>query len=265
MVSKDIQIQTETGEVMDWSELDGIDFGDTGIEEVKPYFPNVKVVQGSSGMAGASKHGGHFWHSDSQEFSEDLDIVPMLRRETRALFGTGDSKPMCTSNDGKFPLDNQRLWDGRHVISVGEGDSNIRQVDVPKVAPNGCANCVFSEWPKGGKPVCPSSDVWLVNRGTDEKPDLAQLRLSGMSIGPMIAWVKREVKPRSLAPFFYRLRLSNKEHVEGTRKWQDLVVESTKRTPREIRATGDLLNRYRAEFDDRPLVEPTKDAWEEEA
>ena len=264
MVSKDIQIQ---GEVMDWSELDGIDFGDTGIEEVKPYFPNVKVVQGSSGMAGASKHGGHFWHSDSQEFSEDLDIVPMLRRITSAVFIEGDNKPVCASNDGKFPLPDQRLWDGRTEIATGVGE-NVKHVDVPTpgVQPLSCAACPFSKWPEGGgKPVCPESHVWLVNRGTDEHPDLAQLRLSGMSIGPMIAWVKREVKPRSLAPFFYRLRLSNREHVEGTRKWQDLVVESTKRTPREIRATGDLLNRYRAEFDDRPLVEPTKDAWEEEA
>lgn len=158
-MTTDIKVLDEKGEIVSWDDLA---WEDTGIGNVAPSFPIIKIVQGTSTMEGAGKHGGDFWRSDTEEFYSELDVVPLLRRETRALFEQGNNSPICMSPDGVAPLSNQPLWMSTNITTIDMGQKGIHPV--PEFAPENCAACPFSQWGEDGTPpLCGSSDVLLVD------------------------------------------------------------------------------------------------------
>lgn len=61
--------------------------------------PVLKIVQGTSRMEGANRHGGDFYNTISQGFTETLKVVPLTCKHARQLFGDEGDKPECRSDD----------------------------------------------------------------------------------------------------------------------------------------------------------------------
>ncbi len=242
-MTTDIKVLDEKGEIVSWDDLQ---WEDTGIGNVAPSFPIIKIVQGTSTMEGAGKHGGDFWRSDTEEYASTLDVVPLLRRETRALFEQGNNSPICMSPDGVKPLANQPVWMSTNITTIDMGQKGIHPV--PEFAPDNCASCPFSQWGEdGAPPLCGSSDVLLV----DVDGDLAQLRIGGKSIGVVKNFIRRRLATKRLPLFAFRLRLSTVEKSEPGKKWHELVIVPEALTPTEARQYNDLLAQYRSAFDAR--------------
>lgn len=188
-----------------------IDFESDGNEDIAPSFPIIKLVQSTSSMKDASRHAGEFWHSDYEDYTPNLDVVALLKRDTRAYFLDGQDQPACASNDGVKPRDNQPLWTG-------------------KEQPPTCAECPFSQWGQNDEPpVCRESIVLLVDRAVDDdagEPDLAQLRLNAMSFRPYKRFVSRKLAPKKLPMYTQRLHLTTNEKHDAGKKWFELVIEN---------------------------------------
>lgn len=237
MVS-DIQIQTATG-LVSWDEYRGDGWEDSGIGHIRPSFPIIKIVQGTSTMPAASRHGGDFWHSDWEIYTPELEGVALVMRETRAMFLQNASEPSCRSNDGVAPAPEQPQWVGTN-------------------APKACADCPFSQWgPNGEAPTCKTSLVLLIDRG---KGDLAQLRVAGKSMRVLRSFISRKCAPKRLPLYAYRLVMNTVTHAEEGKKWHELNIAGTLMAPTESRAYSDLLRAYRAEFE-RTLHEEGEVEW----
>lgn len=225
-----LEVVNEHGEIVKWEDFGQADWEDDGTEDVQPSFPYIKITQGTSTMEGAGKHGGDFWHSDTEEYTPTLNVVALVMRETRALFGDENSEaPACVSADGHAPLPDQPQWSGA-------------------VQPETCGDCPFSSWgPNNEAPKCKASKVLLVDRGAG---DLAQLRVSGKSIKPLRQFIARRCKPKRRPLYSFRLELSTRELSEPGKKWHELVVDAEDLTPQEAMGYSELLRAQRTAFEE---------------
>ena len=213
-------VEPESTALVSWAEFEGIE---DGSEDVLPQFPIVKIVQATSGMEGAQKHGGEFWRSDTEEFLPSLDFVPLFMKETRAHFLEGDAQPVCVSADGKAPLPGQRLWAEEYKDLLLDNGWQIFD------QPVSCADCPFSQWVDNNPPLCGGSIVVLGDLGGG---DLVQLRISGKSIKPWRSFVARLVTAKKRPLCSYRLNLYTEAKQEGAQKrWQELRVQAESLTP----------------------------------
>ncbi len=229
-----LQVRDENNKIVLWEDFGGADWEDDGTEEIQPSFPYIKMVQGSSQMDGAGKHGGDFWHSDSEGYTSEIVGVALVMRDTRALFRDGIEGPTCLSVDGVQPLPDQPEW----------GEANGPQ-------PLKCADCPLSQWGEDNeKPACKASKVLLIDRGDG---DLAQLRVSGKSIKPLRQFVARRCKPKRIPLYAFRLALTTRELAEMGKdgkphKWHELVVAGDLMQPAEAMRYSDMLRLQREKF-----------------
>lgn len=223
-----LQIVDESGEIVSWEDFGQYDFEDDGTEEIRPSFPNIKLVQSTSSMEGATQNVGKFWHSDRETFEYPLEVVALARRETRALFEEGRLEPACLSIDGKAPLPNQPKWAG-------------------SAQPAACAECPFSSWGEDNSPPpCGKSEVLLVDRGDG---DLAQFRVNGTGIKPLRQFIARRCKPKHLPLYAFRLTFTASEMVGPGKKWQQLEVDGDLQTPAVAQRYSDMLRSQREAFE----------------
>lgn len=209
MTTRDLAT-TDRGALAAWQ---GFEWESDGTEDIAPSFPVIKIVQPTSSMEGASKHGGEFYRTDTGEFYAHLDVVPLVQRETRALFEEGHDLPSCLSVDGHVPLPNQPLW-----------------TDDPNGQPLNCdTDCPMSQWIDNEPPRCKLSYVVLC----DLDGELVQLRIGGKSMKPWKNYVARRLRPRKLPLCSHNLTLKTVERNEPGKRWNELVIEPTPLTPEE--------------------------------
>ncbi len=214
-------------------------FESDGTEDVAPSFPYIKLVQATSSMEGASKHAGDFWRSDTETYHNPLDVVALFQKQTRAFFKEGENQPACRSNDGITPAPNQPLWENM-------------------AAPASCADCPFSVWGEDGTPSeCSKSTVVLV----EHEGELAQLRLSGTSIGPWRRFIASKLKSKKLPLCSQRLSLTTVEKSKPGKKWFELMVDAERMPDAEARAYNAIIAYERGRFE-RATDEPHDDGWE---
>ncbi|MCR4340620.1 MAG: hypothetical protein NUW01_12135, partial [Gemmatimonadaceae bacterium] len=192
-------------------------------------------------MDGAEKHVGEFWHSDRETFDATLDVVGLVKRETRAIFEEGSDTPACMSIDGKVPQPNMPLWT-KEFITLRDGEKAVPF----SVAPSACELCPFSQWQGETPPACQASYVILVDRGSD---DLAQLRIKGKSLKPYREFVKRKLAPKRLPLFLFRLSLSNRIHAEPGKKWAELEIDSVPLSEDDAHHYNQILRAHRQRFE----------------
>lgn len=243
MASKQVTTIQETP-LAAWKDAAGNDWEDDGTSDAQPIFPVIKIVQGTSTMDGAGRHGGDFWHSDSETFDSTLNVVALLKRETRAMFEADSDAPVCMSADGVFSLPNMPLWDGRETVIAG-GEERFVPISVDtKVA---CEGCPFSRWQEDGTPPpCKQSSVLLVDRG---EAGLAQLRVAGKSLKPLRQFIGRKCAPKKIPLYAYRLTLSTEEKNEPGKKWHQLVIAGELMSPTVAKGYSDQLRAQRERFD----------------
>lgn len=207
----------------------------SGIEDIQPAFPFIKIVQATSTMTGGSQHLGHFYFTDTEEFVPELDCVPLVRRQTRAMFSDGETTPVCMSADGVVPLPGQSLWEtgkwfdaqkGEHRVAPSQSQAGSNAGRQPRA----CGECPLSEWEDDTPPPCGAADVWLVLRdGGDGEP--AQLRIKGKGIRPSRNWIRRACVQKKLPLFAFRLSISTEERNEPGKKWFQPVFTSEELPP----------------------------------
>lgn len=237
-------VETPTEEeraVLARSDLDGLELEPDGTEGIAPSFPIVKIVQGTSSMDGAGKHGGDFWHSDSEEFEGTIDVVALLMRHTQAFFPRDAVEPACSSSDGVSPRPNQPLWRSA-VVELANGGIT----DVPEQAPAYCRDCPFSLWIDDQPPPCRASVMLLVERADGS---LAQLRVGGKSMQPWRRFVSRRLAPKQLPLYTQRLHLYTEERSEPGKKWFELRVDAQPLTRAEVARNVALLRAERQRFE----------------
>jgi len=230
----------ETGEVVAYTAPEG-GWESDGNEDIAPSFPTITIVQPTSRMAGAEKHVGEFWHSDRESYEATLNVVGLVKRETRALFGEGSDTPLCMSADGKAPQPNMALW-RMETVRTRDGVQGVPFGS----APSSCEMCPFSQWMGEAPPICQSSYVILVDRGDD---DLAQLRIKGKSVKPYREFVKRRLAPKRLPLFTFRLRLSAEVRTDVGKKWAELVVAGEPLSATDAVRYNEILRAHRARFE----------------
>lgn len=259
------------------------DYGrvEDGTEKETPLFPLIKLVQKTSNMKGrplgadpkselesASRHGGDWFHSDLEAFQTgQLDVVPLLQRETRALFLEGDDKPWCSSQDAEKPMPYPPLWDNDIALAKLGVESWKGK------PPEFCADCPLSVWGQDNEPPpCSNSTVILVDRAAEgQAPDLAQLRLGGKSIKPWRTYVRKVLVPKRAPLFSRRVFLSMKEESRDGKTWFEVMVDHAPRDPKDGRVHFALINEMRSKFaeaaaqvdrdDVRPAVVNSDEGW----
>ena len=252
-------VSAEPKPVTDYTPPEG-GWASDGNEDIPPAFPIVSIVQPMTQLKNAIP--GWFYASDTEECTSDFDCVPLVRRETRALFVEGDDKPWCRSDDGRVPAPRQKLWnlEAGSRITVGK-DSH----GVPPIAPKDCANCVFSDWGDGAPPMCGNAYAIIAARNGDPD-DLVQLRIKGTSIRPFRQWVSRKLAPKRLPMFFFQLHLTTEEHTEPGRKWHQMVIESSPLNEADARIYNDVISAHRARIETAVRETGAEvDAWEDPA
>lgn len=216
------------GGIVSWEDFANEEWESDGTESVAPAFPSIKIVQGTSTMPDAGRHGGDFWHSDTEEYTRELVCVALVRRESRALFIEGEDGPQCLSMDGIAPLPNQPRWSGT-------------------AQPGACDTCPLSVWGDDGTPpACKASNVLLIDRG---EGDLAQLRISGKSLKILRQFIARKCRPRRLPLYAYRLTLRTVERSEPSKKWHELTIDAELMSPADARRYSDVLRAQREAFE----------------
>lgn len=227
-----------------------------GNEDIQPSFPIISIVQPTSRAQGAEKHIGEFFHSDTETYSPTLDVVALVRHETRALFEEGKDRPACMSVDGKAPRPNQPLWK-QESVTTRDG---IKAVTMNQ--PTACDRCPFAEWMGDQPPICGVNNILLVERGED---DLAQLRFGGKSIKPYRQFVARKLAPKRLPLFTQRLHLETEIKTEPSKKWAELTITATPLSPQDAAHYNGILRAQRARFEKTMAEQGDVIEWNDEA
>ena len=237
---EDMGKQTETA-VSTWVDYE---WEDDGTEDIAPAFPYIKIVQATSGMAGASRHAGEFYHSDTEAYSPHLDVVALVKRNTRALFEKDADQPSCSSPDGFVPFENTPLWDKKEVV-FQEGP-----MLVPHDRPVGCGGCQFSQWVEGKPPACKLSMALLVDRSEkNDGSDLAMLRVGGKSLKPFRQFVAKNVVAKRRPLYSYNLTLTTQEFSEPGKKWFELRIAPSDLALDQAKAYNALVKEQRGKFE----------------
>ena len=233
----------DAGAVASWDE---VQWESDGTEDIAPSFPIIKIVQRTSNMDGASKHIGQFWHSDrdgAEAFEEEIQVVGLLKRNTRALFEAEQDKPSCMSADGVEPLRDQPLWQ-KHVATFQDATMPILTLEQPAR----CAQCPFAFWDDqtNEPPRCKESKVVLAER---EDGSLAQLRISGMSIRPFEQFVARYLKPKNLPLYSKKLVLMTASRSKPGKVWEELEIHAEPLSVQEGMRYAAILREQRERFE----------------
>ena len=234
---------TAVAEIESWAEFGPVD---DGTQDEAVIFPVIKIVQPTSSMKDAGKHGGDWYHSDKEDYEIGLlNVVALHQRETRALFIENNDQPQCFSLDGQKPFNMyQPIWSNTEELN------KLGAQPVASGSPETCAQCPLSQWADDSPPPCSGSIVLIVDRAGEGEPyDLAQLRISGKSIKPWRRFVRSKLRPKNLPLVSVRLLLSTAEHSEPGKKWYQLEIESEPRTPFEAREHVALMREMRQWFD----------------
>ena len=233
----------QPGAIVPYEDM-GFEWSDFGLDDIPVIFPITTIVQGTSRMPGADKHGGDFYNTGTETFASQIDVVILARSNTRALFEDGADQPLCRSADGKTPLPNQPLW-ARESFKARGGK---KVAVLSTVQPGSCFGCPFSEWPEDGSaPLCQESDVYLIDT---EEGELSQLRVKGKSLRPLRQWIGRRCLPKRIAPFNFRVRLGTDRKEGPSGPYQELVVKGAEQLPpAEAAKYGNLLAEQRARFE----------------
>lgn len=225
-----------------------------GTEDIAPSFPVIKLVQPTSSMPGAEKHVGEFYRSDDEAYYGTLDLVPLFKKDTRALFVTGNDQPVCASNDGIAPRLDMPLW--RTPMPEGVPELWLEAMNSVEGQPASCDGCPFSQWDGDNPPPCKSSINVLVHH----EGSLAQLRISGKSIKPFKQFVARKLAPKKLPLCSQRLHLYTEIRTEPGKKWAELRIDNTLLTPTEAKPYNAVLRDERARFESSLAIEPDDEA-----
>ena len=238
MVTKEL-VNNEQMALTDWKAFDG---ESDGTEDVPPIFPTIYIVQGTSRMDGADKHGGEFWHSDTETFETNLSIVALLHKSTRALFGNGEQTPLCRSVDGERPLPDQKLW----TLETWADKQGIAHDVPPYGQPDLCDQCPLSRWENDERPPCGDGYEYLVVRADGS---FARFRVSGTSIKPMRQFIASKCRPKRIPLYAYELTLSTVRRKSADKAWHELVVTGQLLGQEVALGYSDMLRAYRGEFE----------------
>lgn len=218
-------------------------WADDGTSDIAPSFPMIQIVQATSKVADdAGKHGGEFWHTDRGEYENFVEVVALLRKETRALFSKGEDQPLCRSFDGIAPAPRQKLWQRQEFA-----DKTGAIVPVPHAEPATCASCHFSQWIDDEPPPCGKADELLVYRKDDGT--FARMRFSGTGIKPLRQFIAKKCAPKRIPLCAYTLTISTVRHSANGNTWYEPVIDAELMGVKEARAFNDLLLQYRGEFE----------------
>ncbi len=241
--------QTTNTAVGEWA-----GFAPDGTEDIAPSFPIIKIVSATSQMPGAAKHVGEFYRTDTEEYYPTLEVVALFQKETRALFGEGNDKPLCRSLDGRAPMPFQPLWD---MPSFRTGNGTPQTVP-DSGQPKNCTTCWFAQWGENDEPpVCRGSVEVLVDAGDGE---LANLRLPGSSISTWRGFVARKLKPRKLPLCSQRLTLTTTEKTKPGKKWYEVTIDAEPLSREEALAYNAILSYERQRFEDAVATAGDDDA-----
>lgn len=234
----------DAGAVTGW---DGVQWESDGTEDIAPSFPIIKIVQRTSNMDGAAKHIGQFWHSDrdaTEAFNEEVQVVALVKRNTRALFEAEQDKPSCMSADGNEPLRDQPLWQ-KQVATFQDTVMPIRELQQP----TRCTQCPFAQWDNktNEPPRCKESKMLLVER---DDGSLAQLRISGMNIRPFEQFVARYLKPKHLPLYSKRLTFTTASRSKPGKVWEELEIYAEPLSVQEGQHYAAILREQRERFEE---------------
>lgn len=219
-----------------WEELD--DLPGDGADNIKARFPELKVVQGTSKMPNAGRHGGAFYHTATEEFlDQSIDVVILQTQFSRALFGESES-PLCTSPDGVAPRPGSPLWEMQSFRTKAGTDLPVMHSE-----PRSCATCVFSQFVDGHAPACSESYLALVDLSCDPAaPDLATMRFSRTALKPFRQFfgaikamkLHKAAKRMGIPSYAFRVTLSTQETSRDGKKWYQLALEKERLGPQQV-------------------------------
>lgn len=235
-------VANETKDVALYSAPEG-GWASDGNDDAPIHYPLIKMVHATSRMTDdAPKHAGEFWHDDLERFTETLEIVGLVRKDSRALFMEGSESPVCRSSDGKTPEPGGEIW-GMEMVQLRKA---AQPQMLPHAEPSSCASCVFGQWFDKTPPPCKSSIVLLVDR-----PGIgpARMQLSGKSIRPYNDLIGR-IRGKKHRLFFYKLTLSTVRKSEGGNTWYELAPIKAELLPvEEMHRYNEIVRELTPAFD----------------
>lgn len=225
-----------------------IDFADDGVNEERIVlkWPDIKLIQGTTrGIPGSERHIGDFYHTDTNEYVETLDVIPLIARDQRALFEEGDSEsPVCISLDGIRPEPNQLAWTKPLLRLRGLGEVSVGLEPQPAY----CKDCPFSQFAEDGTPPpCGETILMMVMR---EDRSFARLRIGRTGLGPVRNRISRLINGSKRLPIFTAMwSFSSHSAEKGNRKWAQLDVTTRPLQVDEIREVNEVVRAMRAEME----------------
>lgn len=219
------------------------DFASDGAEDLAVTFPDIKLIQGTTrGIANSERHIGDFYHSDTQQFDEKLEVIPLYMQTQRAIFEDGVEAPGCMSVDGISPLPNQPLWTKEKIL--------IKQKLLDQNGmwqPEYCADCPYSRFKEDGTPPpCGETILMMVRRDDDS---FARLRIGRTGLKPVRDAAKKlQFKGRRLPIFTSLWSFSSVSKETPGRKWSQLQVSTTPLPPAEVVAINAIAKAIRSQI-----------------
>ena len=205
------------------------EFAPDGAEDLQITFPSIKLIQGTTrGIAGSSKHIGEFYHEDTGEYEDALEVIPLYMQTQRALFEEDLESPSCMSVDGAEPLPNQPLW-RKNVAKFKNGDWEVPLTGQPRI----CAACPLSQFAEDGTPpVCGETILMMVQRDDES---FARLRIGRTGLKPVRDAAKKlQYKGKRLPIFTAMWTFRSFEKEAPGRKWSQLEVSTAPLSNDEI-------------------------------
>lgn len=214
--------------------IDQIEFAPDGAEDVRLPFPTIKLIQGTTrGIVGSAKHSGEFYHEDTGEYEEALEVVPLYAQTQRAIFELDAELPACASTDGVAPNPRQPLWT-KNVVRFKSGEHEVPMTGQPQF----CHQCPFGQFgPNNEAPECGESILMMVQRDDDT---FARFRIGRSGLKPVRDAMKNlkirvKGKPEQRLPIFTALwTFTSFEKEAPGRKWNQLEVSTTPLSPEDI-------------------------------
>lgn len=230
-----------------WAELASGEWAPDGTENIRIKWPELKIVTGVSKMENKGKHGGEFWHSDSEKFEASVEVIPLTMTFQQSLFADQVDSPLCMSIDGVAPLPAQPLWRDYETFKPrGGSEVPVPDIDQPKL----CAQCPFMQFQGDNRPLCSRSILLMLQRTEDQS--FAQLRLPASSLAPWAAAVNKHlVKGSRRLPLYTGVwTLRTKEVTKGSNTFYVIDVESVRpQSLEEARMFSNMISGMREEME----------------
>lgn len=236
--------KVEDAALMEWDELLDMEFEPDGSEEIALIFPTISLVQSTSQFPESSKHVGQFWHSDREDYTEELEGVGLFMTYSQALFEQDSKAPSCSSLDGQVPRPNQKLWLSDDGTWHPRGSQERKTIPLPH-QPLSCATCPMNLWIGDNAPACQRSIILSLWRGDDKT--IANFRFGGTALKPFQQFVGTKLvhRNRKLPLSAMGLRFYSSEETKPGKKWQQLHVEGRPMPVAEVRQFEAFKNEIR--------------------